>query len=156
MPRVTIFFAVLLILLGIVGYAGTPTAATSTGLDASPSSTSADTNTASEQSKRSVTALIPAFTGGLLLIFGLIALNERWRMHAMHGAVLIGLLGFLAAGGRGASGVAKVMTSDVAVNGRSLFFVCAMAVLCGVYVGLSVNSFIQARKRRRAESVPAA
>ena len=70
----------------------------------------------------------------------------------MHGAALIGLLGFLAAGGRGVSGIANLMSSDPAVNGRSLSFVCVMAVICGVYVGMSINSFVQARRRREEQN----
>ncbi len=167
MPRVTIVFAVLLIVLGVVGYTGEPTAATRDEPDSTaPDSTAADStaadSTAAEVAaassppdaeagmapKRSITALIPAFAGGLLLMFGGLALNENWRKHAMHGAVLVGLLGTLAAGGRGAGGLMKWISGDATVNTRSLFFVCAMAVLCGVFVILCVNSFIQARKRR--------
>ena len=129
-------------------------ASQSTDNVSSEESAPSDDGTAAAKPKRSVTALIPAFTGGLLFIFGVIALNEKWRMHGMHGAVLIGLLGFLAAGGRAATGLGKLMSADAAVNMRSLFFVSMMAILCGVYVVLCVNSFIQARKRRReAEAV---
>jgi hypothetical protein len=96
--------------------------------------------------------LIPAFAGGLLLLCGVVALNEKARMHAMHAAVLVGLLGFLAAGGRGAMGLMKLLSEGADVNRRSLVFVWLMALLCGVFVVLCVNSFIQARKRQRAEA----
>ena len=157
MPRVTLLFALLLILLGIVGYAGDSAADTPSGDPTADTVSAADAvDQVGAKPKRSITALIPTFTGGLLLVFGVIAINEKWRMHAMHGAVLIGLLGFLAAGGRGASGMIKLMSADADVNGRSLFFVCAMAVLCGIFVALCVRSFVSARRRQREENVPTA
>ena len=157
MPRVTLLFSFLLILLGIVGYAGNSTAdAPSVDPTSDSASTAAAVDQVGAKPKRSITALIPTFTGGLLLVFGAIAINEKWRMHAMHGAVLIGLLGFLAAGSRGASGVIKLMSADADVNSRSLFFVCAMAILCGIFVALCVRSFVGARRRQREENVPTA
>ncbi len=151
MVRTTLIFAVLLILLGLIGYAGDPTSTSARPMDSGSNSASAQPDADAEHTKpkRSVTALIPTFAGGLLLFFGAAGLNEKWRMHAMHGAVLIGLLGFLAAGGRGAMGLAKLMAVDAAVNTRSLIFVCVMAVLCGIYVAMCVNSFVQARRRQR-------
>jgi len=38
------------------------------------------------------TALMPAAAGILLIVLGLLARNPKLRMHAMHGAALIGLL----------------------------------------------------------------
>ena len=101
-------------------------------------------------------ALIPSFTGFLLLIFGAVGLNAKWRMHAMHGAVLVGLVGFAAAAGRGASSLVKLGASDADVNARGLLFVCLMAILCGVYTVICVSSFIQARRRKRRDPVRAA
>jgi len=69
----------------------------------------------------------------------------------MHLAVLIGLLGFLAGAGRGAMGLSKMVSGDPNLNYRSMTFVWLMALLCGLFVILCVNSFIEARKRRSAE-----
>lgn len=146
MAKVTIVFALLLIVVGLVGYFGASAAEKPAEPAADAASEAAD---AAESPKRSVTALIPAFAGGLLLLCGVAALNEKARMHAMHAAVLVGLLGFLAAGGRGAMGLMKLLSDDADVNRRSLAFVGMMALLCGVYVVLCVNSFIQARRRRK-------
>lgn len=159
MPKITLVFAVLLILVGVVGYVGSggkaaPSGgaaenAAKTGTDGSAGGGGAPGGTETKDApKRSLTALIPSFVGVLLAIFGLAAMKEEWRKHAMHGAVLIGLLGALAAGGRGAMSLVKLM-GGADVNMRSLMFLGAMFVLCGVYVGLCVNSFIQARKRQR-------
>ena len=49
----------------------------------------------------SPTALIPAAFGVVLIVLGLVAHRASARMHAMHGAVLVALIGFLLAGGRG-------------------------------------------------------
>ena len=49
---------------------------------------------------RSVTALIPAFVGLAILLMGLLAFKESARMHAMHVAAALGVLGLLAAIGR--------------------------------------------------------
>ncbi len=147
MAKTTIIFALLLILLGLVGYFGvsSPTAAT-------PEKEQAASDAAeSATPKRSPTALIPAFVGVILLLCGLVALNEGLRKHAMHFAVVIGLLGFLAGAGRGAMGLAKMVSADSSLNYRSMTFVWLMALLCGLFVILCVNSFIAARKRRTAE-----
>ncbi|HRK32670.1 MAG TPA: hypothetical protein PLD59_16520 [Tepidisphaeraceae bacterium] len=68
MAKVTIGFSAALILLGVGAYLAT--------------------------GMRSFTALIPAFAGILLLVCGLVALKPALRKHAMHGAVLIAILGF--------------------------------------------------------------
>ena len=147
MAKITLIFAALLILLGAIGYFGEP------GAKEKESASSA--SEVSAPPKRSVTALIPAFAGILLLICGGLAFDESRRMHAMHGAVLVGLLGFLAAAGRGTMGLVKLM-SDADVNRRSLLFVWLMAILCAVFVAMCVRSFIEARKRRQAEEGQAA
>jgi hypothetical protein len=89
------------------------------------------------------TALIPAYLGAILALCGAIALNPSYRMHAMHGAVSVALLGFLAAGWRLAISLSKSPIDSVAVSSQSL-----MTVLCGVFVVLCVRSFIAARRAR--------
>jgi uncharacterized membrane protein HdeD (DUF308 family) len=92
------------------------------------------------------TAMIPAYLGILLIICGVIALNPSYRMHAMHGAVTLALLGFFAAGGRLAVSLSKPNPSSIAVTSQSL-----MTVLCCVFVILCVRSFIAARRARRGQ-----
>ena len=152
MPRVTLVFAGLLIILGVFGYLG-DSAAASKGRNTEQqnlTSITADVDQAATAPKRSITALIPAFTGVLLALFGGLAIVEKWRKHAMHAAAIVGLLGFLAAGGRSATGLMQ-LAGGGDVNTRSLFFVCAMAALCGVFVAMCINSFIQARRGRQSE-----
>lgn len=118
MPFTSIFSGGLLILLGIIGYGyGLMT------------------------EKASVTALIPAFFGILLMIFGSIANSkENVRKHLMHASVLVALLGFLASGGRLMS-----KFSDISLT-MAYMSQILMALICLVFVVLSVNSFIAARK----------
>ena len=99
------------------------------------------------------TALIPAAAGILLIVFGLLARNPNLRMHAMHGAALIGLLGFFGSV-RGLPQLMKLIEGDsiarpVAAVSRSI-----MAVLCLAFVVLTVRSFVAARIARKRAAVP--
>ncbi len=88
MAKITIALALILTLLGVGTYLGSP--------DANPSKT----------------ALIPSVFGVLLLGCGLAALQPSRRKHAMHAAASIGLLGALAASGRGVMAVSKLVGGE--------------------------------------------
>ena len=120
MAKLAIGFAIALILLGTGGY-----------FAASPEA-------------RSMTALIPAIAGVLLLICGLLAMKPGLRMHAMHGAALVGLLGFLAPLGR----LLPQTLKGTPPHGLALFSQVTMSVLCLAFVLLCVRSFIAARRAR--------
>ncbi len=118
MPSTSIISGVLLILIGIMGYAFSVF----------------DGNT-------SLTALIPAAFGLLLVIFGFIAKsNENLRRHLMHAAVLVGLLGFLIPTVRLVSQANNLKVS-LAVLSQA-----AMALVCLFFVILSIQSFVNARR----------
>jgi len=127
MARTTIVLALILILLGLGTYFG------------------------SWAANPSPTALIPAVVGVLLLACGLAALQPGWRKHAMHAAASIGLLGGLAASGRGIMAVAK-LAQGADVNTTALVAVLIMAAVCWLLVVLCVNSFIAARRRQAVAS----
>lgn len=155
MAKNSILFGVLLTALGLVGYFGTDPNAMTTEA-AKPTAAATDTKTdsagqAQESAKSgpSKTALIPSAFGLLLLICGTLGLDERMRKHAMHAAAGVALLGFLAAGGRLASKLGDVFAGNIS---RPMLFIILMAVLCLVYVILSVQSFIAARKARNAQA----
>lgn len=93
----------------------------------------------------SITALIPAFFGVPIMVLGIVAFNPRFRKHAMHVAMLIALIGI---GGAGQRLMAATEWKPLA-NGSQL----AMVVLCAVYLGLGIKSFIDAR-RTPDESTP--
>ena len=87
------------------------------------------------------TALMPTYFGAAMLISGLVALNPGFRMHAMHGAVLVSLIGFIGA---------VVMLILKHPSGIKLLDMLGMAVLTGLFTALCVRSFIQARRTRVA------
>lgn len=119
MPSTSIYSGALLVLLGMTGYFY--------GL-------------ATE--KASVTALIPAFFGILLVIFGMIANSkENLRKLLMHASVLVALVGALASGGRLLSKFSDITLSMAFVSQ------ILMALICLVFVILSINSFVAARKK---------
>jgi drug/metabolite transporter (DMT)-like permease len=120
--RITIGIGVVLIVFGLVGYF---------------------------PDLESWTALIPAFVGVLLAVLGVVALDDRRRKHAMHAAVIVGLLGFLAAAAR----AIPVALSGEIKNPKAFTMVVAMAVTCGVFVALCVKSFIDARRQRQQTPV---
>jgi hypothetical protein len=98
---------------------------------------------------KSVTALIPSFVGAPLVLLGLVALavKERARMHVMHAAVLVGLLGFL--GGLG-NAIRVLMKPDGSLTSLAGLSTLGMTALCGLFVVLCVKSFIDARRTRQA------
>ena len=115
MAKITIGLGFVLIALGLGSYFGT--------------------------GREHLTALIPAFFGLPLLLLGLVALKERIRTIAMIIAVVIGLLGF-------AGTVSGLMKLPVLLTGGELdrpaavAVQAAMAIVCFVFVLLSVWSFI--------------
>jgi fluoride ion exporter CrcB/FEX len=117
----TIGFGVVLIVLGVAGYFGTD--------------------------RVSVTALIPAAFGLLLVIFGALARDDKRRKMAMHIAVIVGLLGFLGT----VSGLAQLpalLSGGQVQRPGAVVSKSIMAALMAVYVGMCVKSFIDARRKR--------
>jgi hypothetical protein len=94
--------------------------------------------------KASVTALIPMFLGVPLMLLGLLSIaRPGMRMHFMHVAVLLALLGALASLGRLFSVEIKKPSLGVGPVANAI-----MAVICIAFVILSVRSFISARRER--------
>ena len=93
--------------------------------------------------RTSVTALIPAMFGAVLLVLALVARSESARKHAMHAAVAVGLIGALASLGRAVPAVLNGNAGRPAVIAQIL-----MALLLLMYVGFGVQSFIAARRAR--------
>ena len=120
MAKVTVVFAVLLIILGLGFYLGT--------------------------GSQHPTALIPAWFGVALGVFGMLAISpsEGRRKLFMHINVTIGLLGFLGAAGR----VMYALTSGHSPDQLALTAQLLMAGLLLIYIILCVRSFIAARRAR--------
>lgn len=126
MPGLTLLFGLILIGQGLLAYF----------VLAAPN----------EEGRISITALIPAFLGAALVLLGLMAMNKGMRKHAMHLAMLLGLLGIVGALYRPVTG----MTSggDVAWTSTPVLMQLTMAVICLVYLFLGVRSFINARRKK--------
>lgn len=98
----------------------------------------------------SVSIFIPSIVGVPLILFGIFSLiKPNLRKHLMHAAVTFGLLGALAALGRGIPQILKVLRQE-AVDWLPVSMVWAMVILCVTYVFLCIESFISARKARQA------
>jgi lysylphosphatidylglycerol synthetase-like protein (DUF2156 family) len=118
MPSTSIICGILLVLIGVVGYAY--------GLSTEHAS---------------ITALIPAVFGIVLAILGWLANEkENLRKHLMHAAVLIALLGFILPVGRLASKFSELSLSAAVLSQAAMAFVCL------IFVVLAVQSFVAARR----------
>jgi len=120
--KITIAVGAFLIVLGLIGYLGTGMV--------------------------SWTALIPAFFGLLLTILGVLALQEGWRKHAMHVAVMIAQVGFLG----GAFSFMRPLLSGGEMKPMAATMQALMALTCAAFVGLCVKSFIDARVARKQKA----
>jgi ABC-type Na+ efflux pump permease subunit len=125
MAKVTITFGVTLVVLGAISFFGT--------------------------GSTHPTALIPAYFGIGLMLCGFLANSpsDKRRMIIMHLAVTIGLLGFLG------SAIMAILESARAHGGplahpAAVESQTCMAVICLIYVGVCIRSFIAARRSRRA------
>ena len=122
MVKVTLFFTVLLIALGLVGYLGT--------------------------GSLHPTALIPAWIGIALGFGGLLAISpsEKRRKIFMHINVSIGVIGFLGGFVEAVRGYLHAQAVGLAPDLIALTDKLAMAVLMLIYVLLCVRSFKAARR----------
>jgi hypothetical protein len=137
----TIIFGVVLTIQGVVGY--------SLAAAQSPEGFSGTKN---------MTGLIPAGFGVILIVAGVMARSESRRKHAMHGAVLVGLIGCILPAVMAVPKLPKLISeghvsrADGSDATLAVVMQIVMAVICAVFVGLCVNSFVQARLlRKRAE-----
>jgi hypothetical protein len=118
MPIISITCGVVLIFIGAIGYVD----GVYTG-------------------RASLTALIPALFGIVMVILGAIARSsERLRKHLMHAAVLVALLGFIIPGYRVISRISEFSFSAATVSQIS------MALVCLIFVIVAIRSFISARR----------
>lgn len=117
MPNNAIWFGRILVLIGIVGYCY--------GMYGG---------------NASLTALIPAAFGILLMVLGHLAVaKDNLRKHLMHAAVVVALLGFILPAGRLMSKFSSLSLSAAIVSQAAMAFVCL------IFVILAVRSFAAAR-----------
>lgn len=93
----------------------------------------------------SITALIPALLGLILLGMGMAAARDAWHRHAIHAALAVALLGLLASLPRALASWTVVTGGDVERPVAALASL-AVVVVCAVYVALGARSFVAARR----------
>ena len=122
MAKVTLVFALLLVLLGLAGYLGT--------------------------GSQHPTALIPTWFGVALGIGGFLAISpsESRRKLFMHINVTIGLLGFLGGAVEAVRGYGHARSLGLEPDKIALASKATMAGLMLIYVLMCVRSFIDARR----------
>jgi uncharacterized membrane protein HdeD (DUF308 family) len=101
------------------------------------------------------TALIASYFGLALAICGFIARKERLRMHVMHAAVLIGLVGFAVPAIRAFPQLPALFSEGVNAH-KAILVQTIMAAICAVFTALCVKSFIDIRRARKANAAPGA
>ena len=99
----------------------------------------------SDPAKQSPTAFIPSGFGVALIILGVLARNDKFRMHAMHVAALLGLIGLAVPAFMVARALGGGAEFEPVKHGGQL----TMAVLCGIFEALCVKSFIDVRRARK-------
>ena len=124
MAKLTLVFALALIVLGVAVFIAT-----------------------GSQAPR---ALIPAAFGIVLGVLGFFANTDKVnrRMALMHTAVTVALLGVLFPGWRAAGDLIHMAQHQRVLRPGAMEEELAMAVICLVYVVLCVRSFIAARRVR--------
>ena len=121
MAKFSIVFGMILIILGLISYFGI--------------------------SSESVTALIPAFLGVIVLILGFLALNEKYLKHSMHAVAVLMLLGFAGT----VSGLIKffrMISGEVFERPSAITVQAIMAVICLIFLIFAIKSFIDVRRNR--------
>ena len=119
MAKFSILLGIILIALGLISYFGI--------------------------SSESLTALIPTFLGIPILILGYLALNEKYLKHAMHGALVLVILGF----GGTVGGLIKffrMLGGEVFERSSAITVQAIMALLCLIFLIFAIKSFIDARR----------
>ena len=126
MAPATIAIGAALAVVGLVGYYSPNVG----GLEGTP--------------QASPTGLIPTAIGGLLILCGLIVLAApHLRKHVMHLAAVIGVIGAI-------GGFLPIVRGNLDFGKASVVAGILMVLLCSLFVGLCVRSFVQARKARQA------
>jgi hypothetical protein len=92
----------------------------------------------------SVTALIPAFVGVLLLVCAALARRPALHRHSIHGALVIAVLGALGS----LMNVVKLgdVFAGTAPRPSAIIVSTIMFVLLAFYIAMGVRSFVSARR----------
>ena len=120
MPKITLFFSLAYIVLGLAAFFLT--------------------------GATHKTALIPAYIGAGLLFLGLLGRKENLRKHVMHTAMIIALLALFGT----VRSLAKLPAAFAGTAERpaAVYAQAVTAALSIAYLALGIRSFIQARRSR--------
>ena len=145
MTNNTLFVGVALVVLGLYGYFNGVSESKERAKAATLEARKTDPSAAEVQPEAvSKTALIPAGVGAVfLLCVGAIIWNNNLRKHVMHLAAVVGVVGVV-------GGFMPVMRSGFDWDKIGVKIGLLMSLICAVFVGLCVKSFIDARKAREA------
>jgi hypothetical protein len=146
MTNNTLFIGLALLALGIFAYMEAGKEAKAEAEAATVEARKTDPKAAEVEAKKvSPTALIPSGFGVVMLLcVAGIVFKPGLRKHIMHAAAVVGVLGFL-------GGFMPVMRAgSLDFNKSSVRTGLIMALICTIFVGLCVKSFIDARKARQA------
>jgi hypothetical protein len=122
MPKITMAYAISLMLLGVVGYFATGMV--------------------------SLTALIPMFFGLPIMVLAIAAKYPQRKKHAMHMAAALGVIGLIG-GARGLHGFFSLIGGGEVTRPGAVISQTIMAILSLIFVLLCVKSFIDARKQAK-------
>lgn len=120
MAKVTLVFAALLIILGVVSYVGT--------------------------GSLHPTALIPTWIGLALGVGGVLAMNPARRKLFMHINVVIGLIGFLGGAITALQGYGHARSLGLDPDYTAMAAKLTLAGLMLIYLNLCIRSFLAARR----------
>lgn len=126
MAKLTIFFGVLLIGVGVAGFV--------------------------ESGSHAPTALIPAYLGLILVICGALSFTDdlRRRMIAMHIAATVGVLGVLGTA-KAAVDCFRLAHGVEFPHPIAVIEKASTCLLCLIFTAFCVRSFIEARRNRTAQ-----
>jgi hypothetical protein len=126
MPKITIVYAVILILIGVISYLASGMV--------------------------SITALIPAFFGIVVLILGIAAFSEKTRKRAMHIASVMGLIGFLVTVS-GLFDVSAMLSGEQIARPGAAVGKSFMAIFSLIYFLICLWSFVSARVFKKRNNI---
>jgi hypothetical protein len=100
----------------------------------------------------SITVWIPAFIGLGFVLLGALGSKEHLRKHVMHAAAALALIVVVGLTAMSAGKFKALLVGEDVERPAAVTSQLITACVCLVFEGLCVNSFIQARRRRQAQT----
>jgi Ca2+/Na+ antiporter len=87
-------------------------------------------------------ALIPCIIGMIIFVCGILATKQKFLKHAMHAGAVVALFGLI-------MGLARLIEAFGDASVLKLAPTLSLIILCGLYLGFCIKSFIEARQARQ-------